>query len=191
MIIAEEGNFIHPKVMKVAICPLVQMKGTVFFFISSKADKGNSQHSGLMETIRASGEFRIHNVVTVCADCRRSGVLWGCMHAPRPPWKSMGQQMRKVRILMQGDEATMARETLNEDIENLSEPAFSHPALQWMEHGERWLYAHPFTKEQVFIGIDPACGGSTSRYAIVSGVLHRETQQSAEKLIVRPPTSFG
>jgi hypothetical protein len=188
VIIAEEGNFIHPKVMKVAICPLVQMRNTVFFFISSKADNNSAQHSGLMNTIRASGVFRIHNVVTVCADCRRSGVIWGCMHAPRPPWKAQAQQMNKVSILMQ-DEATMARETLNEEIENLTEPAFSHPSLEWIRSGDRWAYHQSFNAEQVFIGIDPACGGSTSRYAIVSGVLHRETPQAAEKLVVRSSTS--
>ena len=90
--------------MKVSIVPLVIMKNTVFFFISSKSDKNSSQHSGLMETIRSSGEFRIHNLVTVCADCRRNGVAGDCMHAPRPPWKDVGQQMRKAAILMQGDE---------------------------------------------------------------------------------------
>lgn len=57
-----------------------------------------------METIRSSGEFRIHNLVTVCADCRRNGVAGDCMHAPRPPWKDAGQQMRKAAVLMQGDE---------------------------------------------------------------------------------------
>ncbi len=196
--------------MKVSIVPLVIMKDTVFFFISSKSDKNSNQHSGLMSTIRASGEFRIHNLVTVCADCRRNGVAGDCMHAERPPWKDGGQQMRKVGILMQGDAVvssvyilffpppfplslssnyhyhqTKARELDNIDIETTMEAAFSHESIRWIEtESDKWGYDQHFEKDIVFIGIDPACGGLRSRYAIISVILHKETPNSAEKLVV-------
>lgn len=174
--------------MKVSICPLVQMKNNIFFFISSKSEKGSAQSCGLMETIRASGEFRIHQVVTVCADCRKNGVAWNCMHAPRPPWKVVGQQLRKAAILMQGDERTRAREFDNLEVESRVDSAFNVRSVEWMLEGERWCYNKPIGgKDFVFVGIDPAAGGSKSRYAIISAVFHRETVNSAEKLVVRIP----
>lgn len=174
--------------MKEAIVPLVIMENSIFFFISSKPKGASSQHCGLMQTIRASGEFRIHEVVTVCADCRRNGVAMNCMHGSTPPWKSQGQQMRKAQILMQGDKRTFALELQNEDIEGLTEPAFSHTALGWLEsHTSKWQYSEPFHVDRVFIGIDPACGGIRSRFAWTTVAFLHETQRSPQKMIVRPP----
>lgn len=165
---------------------MVVMEGNVFFFISSRPKGPSSQHCGLMETIRASGEFRIHEVVTVCADCRRNGVAMNCMHGAQPPWKSGGQQLRKAMILMQGDKRTFALELQNEDTEGFEESVFHHASVGWLQlHSEKWHYDEEFQSSVVFIGIDPACGGSRSRYAIVSAVMLKESPRAPHKLIVR------
>lgn len=160
------------------------MDNTVFFFISSKSDN-NPGHSGLMEVVRASGLFRIHNLVTICAECRRNGVITACLHAPKPAWQDFGTQSEKAKVLMLGDTETMNREMFNLDDEASVEPAFNHEALSWIQKDtEKWTYPKYFEKDYVFVGIDPACGGRYSRHAIVSAVLHRDTISSPEKLVV-------
>lgn len=171
IIIAEEGNFIHPKVMKVSIVPVAMMKNSLFWFISSKSPGESAQHAGLMKTIQKSGEFRIHNIVTVCAECRRNGVIGDCMHSPRPAWKSTGGQSRKVQILMMGDEATAAREIHNIELDADIAPAFCSASIDLLWNDpEKRDYDSVVEPEIVFVAIDPSAGGKKSRYAIVSCV---------------------
>lgn len=188
VILLEEGGFIHPMVLREAIVPLVMMVGTVLLFISSKPKGSTTQHCALMETIRESGQFRIHEVETVCADCRQNGVLMNCMHGAMPPWKAQGLQMKRAMILMQGDKRTFAREVLNEELAGLATYYFNRDAIAKLRyHRDKWAHPGGFSTDVVFIGIDPALGNLRSRYAIVSVAFVRDSPMAPQRLVVRAP----
>jgi len=166
--VMDEGNFIPQKVVNVAILPPVMREGAALWCISSKGDR-SERFCSITDVVREMGIVDVHTVTPVCSDCRRNGISTNCIHASNPPWLAVGPHADKVKMLMNGDVRTYAREIENADVGGLTEPAFNrHETRRLAEEPKSFEYLLASPVEQIVIAIDPAAGGKSSAYAIVS-----------------------
>ncbi len=142
-----------------------------------------------------SGEYVYTTRVfsTMCNNCRLRGKL-ECRHKIEMPWSSAAQSA-KIAALMADHQADYRREILNEDVESNISHAFPRNIINDLDNTSYVLTATHRIKH-VFIGIDPAAGGSKSRFAIVSlAIIERDlgstaASEHAYDVVVPPPLPY-
>ena len=167
MIVIDEAAHIHPDLFYKVIAPILQMKNTALFALSSP--EGSQNYFSKLINLKIDGKplFRICDCQMICEECRKlereKQIL--CNHVKQtPPWLSK-KRTGRLMLLYLSDPATAIKE-YGGIIEDEFVPCFDRVLLQRMFNNP-----HISTKsspQYIYITIDPS-GGGTSQLAICSG----------------------
>jgi hypothetical protein len=192
--IGEEMGILPSSLIYTIVIPTLILAHTLLFGISSRPVDKNSPMFRLMDKKwPETGKPIIKTVVftNLCDICRVRG-LQNCNHAAEDPWSNQ-QQNRKIQLLMSDKQSDWRREMRNEDVEDESEPAFSHDSVMFLGES-KFEYSGNEEQYYAYISVDPAAGGAKSKYAIVSMIMplvyHKKTDTRREQVVVRILFSF-
>lgn len=181
----------NPRMLTHVLLPLVGMNNFSLIAIATPADAFN-HYSQLMDRTDDEGRplFKTVRIALSCPACLAKvcvcvcggrGAFTGrgtqgivheaCPHRQHllPFWKSSGRLSRIAKVLA-GDPNLNARENLGV----ITSDTTYFIDSQWvLALNRRPPYVFEASVPLVFIGVDPAGGGTRSNYAIVSVVLHR------------------
>lgn len=169
----------HPNVYKVVVVPTLIGDGA-FIGITTLGDESNYVNQ-LLEQRTPLGEkqFRHIHFDPICERCKKLEKVDSCIHkmGDLPHW--MNKSRFKELEGMMGDNAVkniyffcfnFTKDDINRELRGLPgsssvRPAFDKDSLDKLQ---RSCFQENSYQKHVFISIDPACGGSRSKYAIVS-----------------------
>jgi len=111
------------------------------------------------------------NFEMVCEDCKAKGEpeKCKCLMADLPHWH-MSSQLEKLEILLANDLDTFMAEMRNMPGDASITPAFDPLDVAHLAKPESVMRMAEITSDKIFVAIDPACGGDTSKMAIVSSI---------------------
>jgi hypothetical protein len=187
--IGEEMGVLPKKLINTVMLPTMQLNNTLLFGISSRPVDRNSPMFRLMEkkwpeTGKPIIKTRVF--ISICESCARRGMS-SCSHSDEDPWASQ-KQSQKIKHLMSDEKNEWRREMLNEDVEDTNEPVFAYESVQALGNPKK-DYGGSVNFDYVYVAIDPAAGGTRSKYAIVSFatplVYHKKTNTYREQFVVR------
>lgn len=190
----EELGFIPKKVLDVTI-PTLALEYMTTLGISSKPVSEDSPMNHMMNArYKDTGRlvFKTRVFSTTCNRCRLRGKT-ECPHYVEMPWSSQDQSA-KIRAIM-GEGANFRREILNEDAESNIVKAFNVDSVDAFANSSFEIPASTRISH-VFVAVDPAAGGSASKFAIVSHVTvprhEAESQHTgvSEDVVVHPPPNL-
>jgi hypothetical protein len=174
-VIGEEIGFMPVDIVFKILAPILTRNMTKFVGITTI----NTADSFLMPLAEAKFPdgrpiMLSLNFDLVCDDCKKRGraLQCKCLLSDIPHWQS-SLRHEKIQYLMKGNMATYLTEIKNVPIDERMSPAFSRQAVDWLETNEAIYPNANVYSETVFTTIDPACGGMTSSFAIVSAILHQ------------------
>ncbi len=149
--------------------------GAAFFGITTR---GYDQFNFVTQLIKLKGSdgrplFRNINLDLCCDHCRRIGKEATCRHkiGQRPAWHDAGMY-KNIKKMYGDDEDAYLVETKGLEVETGLDPAFELEKIDVAFNEKNRTHELGFHKN-VFIGIDPAAGGS--KFAIVSMVYFEAT----------------
>jgi len=126
----------------------------------------------LLELKLNSGEYVFHKVVVTmsCKRCEIEGKQMDCKHleGSRPPWHS-SERARDIEAIMKlerGDD--FMRETKGYNIDSSKMPAFDASICNRLFDTQ--IRELKQKVRHIFIAVDPAGGGATSRFSITSSI---------------------
>lgn len=144
--------------------------------------------------------YKTRIFTTMCNNCRMRGKD-SCNHSVEMPWSSQAQSA-KIEAIMADQSEIYRREILNEETEATIVKAFNPEDVDQLASTNFQLKPTDDIRF-VFVGIDPAAGGSGSKFAIVSlvaverQVTGADPSQTEEDVVVcllsppPPPISSG
>ena len=187
LVVIDEAMFINPETLKNVILPLGTVRNTVTLFISSVKDD-NCYLARLMRVKNEEGEpeilsLRVRSVCDVCL--KKDPKLKECAHAMArmPEWKSAEAQRKAERLAAANNDGGASHEMENLGLmSRANDLAFTREhvedAFDWAKCNRPVSLAvavamHSVGRSMtlcpvVWIGIDPANGGKSSDYSIVS-----------------------
>lgn len=177
LVICEEMAFMDVQVIYQVVFPTLVRTNVAFIGISSMSDPWGA-FAKLIEMRYPDGR-PVMNTITFkgsCDRCIESGRAGKCTHnmGSLPYWQDK-RQHAKLELLMSDQVELFLRESKNVQSDPNVQPALPVAAIEELKapNPDRIFGDNQFF-DKVFISIDPAAGGSGSRYAICSAVYYRE-----------------
>lgn len=174
-VIAEEFAYMPVDLVFKIIGPTLTRKGVKFLGITTISGS-DSFVTPLAEAKMPDGKpiMLTLNFELVCEQCKKKGraLQCKCLSADIPHWQTVGRHDR-MQYLMASHPEIFLTEVKNVPIDQLMSPAFSRPAVDWLRSEEAIVRQESIYSNTVFTAVDPACGGQTSKFAIVSAIFHR------------------
>jgi len=111
------------------------------------------------------------NFEMVCEDCKAKGEpeKCKCLMADLPHWHSSAQ-LDKLEILLANSRDTYLQEMKNLVVDSSITPAFDPADVAYLGRKESIMRLAEFNVAEVFVAVDPACGGDLSKMAIVAAI---------------------
>lgn len=199
MIIIDEAAHINPDLFFKVILPILQMKNTALFALSSP--EGSQNYFSKLINLKVDGHpfFRVCDCQLICEDCRKldrdKQIL--CNHVKQTAHWLSSKKGARLKMLYAADPATAIKE-FGGIIEDEYVPCFPKELIAHMFTGIPAVITTA-TPTYVFVTVDPS-GGGMSQLAICSGY-YRETdhvvsgsrQSSASEITTphSPPPNVG
>lgn len=167
--ILEEAAYVKPELVYQVVLPVLST-GASLIAISTIAPEADNMLKQLVAATDPQGKPIIHtiNLEMVCDRCKRAGLELKCKHklGELPRWQSGGRHA-DIQALMKTNEETFLVEMRGVESNKYTRPAFDQAGVAELCTN---YYKHDGSDiRHLFIGIDPAAGGSMSDYAILSG----------------------
>jgi len=126
----------------------------------------------LLELKLNSGEYVFHKVLVTmsCKKCEIEGKQMDCKHleGSRPPWQS-AERARDIEAIMKQERADdYMRETKGYNVDSSKLPAFIPSDCNRLLDNQIQSYRQRVT--HIFVSVDPAAGGISSRFCIISSI---------------------
>jgi hypothetical protein len=172
VIVIDEAAHVNPDLFFKVILPILQMKNTALFALSSP--EGSQNYFSKLINLKVNGQpfFRICDCQMICEDCRKldRDKQIQCNHVKQTAHWLSSKKGERLKLLYAADPATAMKE-LAGIIEDDYLPCFPKDLIAAM-------FAMPpvvtqSTPNFVFVTVDPS-GGGMSQLAICSGY-YRET----------------
>ena len=111
------------------------------------------------------------NFELVCEDCKKAGIpeKCKCLMADIPHWQSVAQH-NKLEIIMKDHLQTYLREIRGMTIDQSVSLAFDPAAVKRLNEESYVMMQRNIFAREIFVAVDPACGGDMSKFAIVSAI---------------------
>lgn len=167
IIVHDEAAFSPPGLFFSVIVPILQMKNTCYFALSSP--QGNDNYYSKLLNLKIDGKpfFRICQCAMICDECRkleREKQIF-CNHVKEQPHWLSSKKGNRLKKLYLADPATAIKE-FGGVIEDKFVPCFPKHFLSDMFNGP--TYKTESAPEYIFITVDPS-GGGISQLAVCSG----------------------
>lgn len=167
MIVIDEAAHVNPELFFKVILPILQMKNTALFALSSP--EGSQNYFSKLINLKVDGQpfFRICDCQMICEDCRKldrdKQVL--CNHVKQTAHWLSSKKGERLKLLYKADPATAIKE-LSGIIEDDYVPCFPKDLIAQMFTMPPILTTS--SPNYVFVTVDPS-GGGMSQLAICSG----------------------
>ena len=166
LIIAEEFAFMNNMFYKTVIVPILAANAS-FIGITTLGTETNFVNR-LFDLKNAAGEpvFNTVKIEQVCNNCLRLGVESSCTHKMNeiPPWQSQ-QRHKDIKLILGDDEETFLRETRGVQSNSAMTQVFTKEDVKAFRNR---IHPAGIAQPTLFIAVDPAAGGSGSKFAVVS-----------------------
>jgi len=115
--------------------------------------------------------FLTLNFELVCPECKRAGIpeKCKCLVGDIPYWQSSSQH-EKLEIIMKGRIETFMKEIKGFSMDQTVSPAFDRASVKFLETPSAVMNTAEIYSPEIFLAVDPACGGKYSKFAIMSAV---------------------
>jgi len=171
-VILEELNFMPPGLVQKIIAPTLVRKRVKLIgittisgfdsFVTPLANARFPDGRKVMLTL---------NFEMVCEDCKARGEpeKCKCLMADLPHWH-LSTQLEKLEILLANNLDTYMQEMKNLATDGSITPAFDPRDVDFLRRPESTMRLNEIKANEIFVAVDPACGGDTSKMAIVSSI---------------------
>jgi len=115
--------------------------------------------------------FLTLNFELVCSECKRAGTpeTCKCLVGDIPYWQSSSQH-EKLEIIMKGRIETFMKEIKGFSMDQTVSAAFDAAAVRFLQTPQAVMTTSELYSPEIFVAVDPACGGKYSKFAIMSAI---------------------
>ena len=172
-VIGEELGYMPPDVVFQILGPILVRNRVKFAGITTINSSDNFLEPLAAAVYPHNGKHIMMslNFDLVCDDCKKKGraLQCKCLAADIPAWQSAARH-DKMAHLMKGNESIFLTEIKNVPINDLVTAAFNKNAVDWLRTPASIMNQPSLHSRVIYTAVDPAAGGNTSRFAIVSAI---------------------
>lgn len=171
-VILEEMAYIPLELVLEIVAPTLTRKNVKLLGITTVS--GADSFVGPMAEARfpdGRSVFLTLNFELVCSECKRAGIpeKCKCLVGDIPYWQSSSQH-EKLEIIMKGSIDTFMKEIKGFSMDQTVMPAFEKTSVDFLQTPSAVLNSANQYSPEIFLAVDPACGGKYSKFAIMSGI---------------------
>lgn len=171
-VILEEAAYIPLELVLEIVAPTLTRKNVKLIGITTVS--GADSFIGPMAEAKfpdGRSVFLTLNFELVCSECKRAGTpeTCKCLVGDIPYWQSSSQH-EKLELIMAGRIDTFMKEIKGYSMDQTVMPAFEPQAVKFLKTRAAVMPSPELVAQEIFVAVDPACGGKYSKFAIMSAI---------------------